>query len=321
LTGLLRLARCALLVCSALIALALLTESVLEARDAKRFIQGQTFAQVGEARVRYLRLGPAHSGTTVVFLSGFAGSIEQAEHLQKAVAAHVPTLAYDRAGYGFSEASTAHTALEQANELAGLLDALGVNQPVVLVCYSASALVARVFADRFSQKTAGMYLIDPAIPELYISMPSRHSARRGLARTIIRQLVASFLGEIRLRQRLDSWNGPSSVVEQRAEAVLARSWHNWAVTREWYVLPDSAQQTLDAPVPNALPFEIAFTKPSVEDETSRTLVQLYAELAARSSRGGLLELEHVDHGQLVSPGPVLDQITDRIVKLARGELR
>lgn len=303
----------------AVIASLLLIEHLLEIRDVSRYMPGQTFAKVGGARVRYLRLGAEHSGATVVFFTGLGGSLEQMVHLQKAVAAHVPTLAYDRAGFGFSEASTAHTALEQANELADLLDTLGVIQPVVIVGYSLSAPIARVFAGRFPQKTGGMYLIGPNMPEINVRMPNLHNPRRGLVRPMITKLVASFLGVMRLKQRLHNWKGPRSLVEQRFEAALARSWHNWAVAQEWYVLPQSAQQALEAPVPNALPFEIASPRPSVEDEISRTLFQEFAKLVARSSRGSLLEMGNIGHEKLMSAGPVLDHLADRIVKLARGE--
>lgn len=50
------------------------------------------------------------------------------------------------------------TALEQANELAGLLKALHVNGPVVLVAYSLSASIAHVFVGQYPQLT-GLYLV------------------------------------------------------------------------------------------------------------------------------------------------------------------
>jgi hypothetical protein len=36
-------------------------------------------------------------------------------------------------------------------------------------------------------------------------------------------------------------------------------------------------------------------------------------LVARSSRGKLLELESVDHTQLLQPGPMLDLLVERII--------
>jgi pimeloyl-ACP methyl ester carboxylesterase len=317
-----RLVVCLLIVAVALVASALLTELALEARDVARYMPGQTFATVGDARIRYRLLGAEHPGATVVFLSGLSGSIEQADDIQRAVSSAVPSLAYDRAGYGFSEGSTAHSAEEQAKELAALLNALKLEGPVVLVAYSSSAPIARIFAGCFPKKTAGMYLIDPiwGMPELYERMPHLHSPRRRLVRFIVSQLLYSSLGYIRLTQRMRNWQGPTSLVEQRAEAVLARRPHYWALAQEWYALPKSWQQTLAAPpIPSSLPVEVAFPKQVPEDEASKTAAELYAELVACSRRGKLLELEGVDHTQLLQAGPELDRLVVRIKQLAQAD--
>jgi pimeloyl-ACP methyl ester carboxylesterase len=306
-----------LLVCSAFIGLLLVIEHLLEIRDVDHYTPGQDFAQVINSRIRYKQLGTTQSGITIVFLSGFSGSIEQADFLQRTVAEHEPTLAYDRAGLGFTEGSNGSTALEQANELAGLLKELHVNGPIVLVAYSLSASVARVFAGQYPQLTAGLYLIEPNLPEIGLRFPAWHSLRRNLVRPVVSEMLKSLIGEVRLRQRLENWNGPTSLVEQRIQAVLARSAHNWAVMREWYFLPESAQQALKAPVPASLPMEIAYIKPPVEDETIRVVHQEYATLASRSTHGELYELRDVTHGQLMSSPASGDQLSARIVNLAR----
>jgi pimeloyl-ACP methyl ester carboxylesterase len=310
-----------LIVAVALVASALLTELALEARDVARYMPGQTFATVGNARIRYRLLGAERPGATVVFLSGLNGSIEQTDALQQAVSSAMPSLAYDRAGYGFSRGSTAHNAEEQAKELAALLHALKLEAPVVLVAYSFSGPLARVFAGRFPEKTAGMYLIEPSMPEVNERMPQLHPPRRALMRFIVHQLLASSLGYIRLTQRMRSWQGPPSLVEQRAEAVLARRPHYWALAQEWYALPESWRQALDSAIPPSLPLEVAFPKQIPEEETSRAKLyaELVAELVARSSRGKLLELERVDHSELLQAGPVLDRLVVRIKLLAQAD--
>jgi pimeloyl-ACP methyl ester carboxylesterase len=314
----LTLGRHILLMCGAFIGLLLVIEHLLEVRDVDRYTPGQDFAQVADSRIRYRQLGTTHLGTTVVFLSGFAGSIEQADQLQRAVAEHEPTLAYDRAGLGFTEGSNASTALEQANELAGLLKELNINGPVVLVAYSLSGSVARVFAGQYPQLTAGLYLITPNLAELGLRFPIWHSLRRHFLRPVVIQMLMSVIGEIRLKQRLENWNGPTSLVDQRAQAILARSAQNWAVMREWYFLDESSRQAIEAPFPAALPMEIAYIRPPAEDETDRGIHQEYATFASRSTRGELYELRDVTHAQLMSSQGAIDQLAARIVNLARN---
>lgn len=302
---------------TALIASALLIEYVLEARDVAKYASGETFASVGDARIRYKLLGADHAGATVVILSGMRGSIEQSDQLQSALSREIPALSYDRGGYGFSQDSTAHSAWDQATELAELLRALKIKGPVVLVPFSGSADLARVFAGRYPEITAGMYMIEPTMPEVYKMVPPWHGPRRTFVRVTFRDLLASSIGSIRLKQRLASWQGPESLVEQRANAILASRSHYWALAKEWYELPESNQQALDAPVSGTLPILIAASKHATEDESTKASAKLYSEFIARSSRGRLIELQAVDHSNLVKEGPALDRIVAGIVQLSK----
>jgi pimeloyl-ACP methyl ester carboxylesterase len=295
---------------------AFLIEFSLEARDVAQYLPGQTFAKVGEAQIRYQLLGANHPGATVVFLAGISGSIEQTVQMQSAVSSEVPSLAYDRAGYGFSTGSTAHSAGEQADELAALLHALNIETPVVVVGYSDSNQLARVFAGRYPEKTAGVYLIDPYMPEFDATFG--HDPRRIFMRPVIFALVSSSLGYTRLTQRMRSWRGPESLVEQRAEAILARRSHSWALAREWYARPVSARETREAPVPPALPIELIFPKPPPDYPSAAIEVKLFADLVARSSRGKLLECDYVDHSQLLISGPVFDRMVENIKDLSKA---
>jgi pimeloyl-ACP methyl ester carboxylesterase len=279
---------------------------------------GQNFARVAGARIRYSHLGTSHSGTPVVFLSGFSGSIEQVDQLQLAIAKHGPTLAYDRAGYGFTKGSNASTALEQANELFGLLKELHISEPVVLVAYSISGTIARVFAGQYPQLTAGLYLIEPNFPEANSRFPNWPSPRRYFLRTVVIDLIWSMIGKTRLKHHLQASNGPSSIVDQRAQAVLARSAHNWAVLREWYFFPVSFRQAMEATVPSSLPIGIAYITPTVENETIREVHRIYATFASRSTRGELHELRGIGHEHLMYSRASVDQLAARIVMFARS---
>ena len=71
---------------------------------------------------------------------------------------------YDRPGIGQSPPRPAPNPdlpySAHAEELAGLLDGLGVTQPVVLVGHSIGSLIARLFAHRYPQRVAGMVHVD-----------------------------------------------------------------------------------------------------------------------------------------------------------------
>jgi hypothetical protein len=73
---------------------------------------------------------------------------------------------------------------------------------------------------------------------------------------------------------------------------------------------------------SSLPLEVAFPK-QVHEEETKVAVKLYAELVAmlvaRSSRGKLLELESVDHEDLLREGSLLDRMVVRIKQLALAD--
>jgi pimeloyl-ACP methyl ester carboxylesterase len=121
-----------------------------------------------EARLKGMGYPP------VVFEAGFEDPMSLLEPLQDSIAEHTNTLVYDRAGYGRSDPGHApHTALEAARDLRGLLAVLGVRPPVVLVCYSAGCLFARVFAHEYPSEVAGLVFIDPATEATYAGALNR----------------------------------------------------------------------------------------------------------------------------------------------------
>jgi pimeloyl-ACP methyl ester carboxylesterase len=290
-------------------------EELMERRAQTRLMAGETFADVNGARIRYRMLGAEHTGNTVVLLSGLGSSIEQMRYLQPRLASAMPTLSYDRAGYGFSEGSHAHTADDQATELKALLDTLPVLGPVVLVGFSSSALLSRVFAARYPARTAGIYLVEPDHPEFEQQELGRDGPHRMYARWILYELFASTFGLSRLRKHPARFDRPKSIGDEREEETLRRRPHIWALAREAYELPTSFEQALRAPVGSA-PLVILSTAQG--DPWSARLDQLYSDFVRRSPRGKMVRLPHCDHGLLFEPGPALDAMVEGITELATG---
>jgi pimeloyl-ACP methyl ester carboxylesterase len=291
-------------------------QQALEARAAARLTATEKFASVHGAEIRYRILGDNPNASTVVFLTGLGGSIEQLEDVQTRVAKAARTISYDRAGYGFSRNSRAHDANEQVEELLGLLDALGVREPVALVCFSSSCSVARLFTGRFRDRVAGMYLVEPYLPEFEQRLKGRKDPRRVIVRGLVKELVYTTLGIRRLQNRVRDWDGPSSPVEQRAEAVLESSSHFRAVAHEWYAIPDTAKQVLSGPPMADVPLKLLHTQ-FPPGEEGRGFEQVFKEFAESSKRGSLVKLGTYDHSALLKPGPALEIIADGILSLTK----
>jgi pimeloyl-ACP methyl ester carboxylesterase len=71
--------------------------------------------------------------------------------------------AYDRAGYGWSEAAEdERSPVDAADDLTALLAAAEIAPPYVLVSFSHAGLAGRIFAAQHAEQMAGLVLIDPA---------------------------------------------------------------------------------------------------------------------------------------------------------------
>jgi pimeloyl-ACP methyl ester carboxylesterase len=193
------------------------------------------FVDIGTHR---LYITCAGEGTpAVVFDAALGASSLSWSLVQPGVAQITHTCAYDRAGFGWSDAGPLpRTAGRIADELQALLTRSGVPAPYVLVGHSYGGLVMRLFTARHRADVAGLVLIEPAIPEEWAA-PSPHAtaliargtrlcrygtlaARSGVARVVAGLVRLGALGPARALVALVSRGG----LRRDDEAILAPIW-------------------------------------------------------------------------------------------------
>ena len=97
----------------------------------------------------------------VVIEPAFGGTAEQWQDIAAALAARTTVLTYDRAAYGASSRARDHrTPAQIARDLHGVLDAVGVARPLVLVGHSYGGVCIRKFTEYYGDEVAGMVLVD-----------------------------------------------------------------------------------------------------------------------------------------------------------------
>jgi pimeloyl-ACP methyl ester carboxylesterase len=100
--------------------------------------------------------------TPIVHIHGFAISGRYLEPTAARLASHYPTYVPDLPGHGYSEKPRQPLGIpEQAEALAGYLDAVGVPRAVILG-NSTGCLVAAEFAHRYPDRTECAVLVSPA---------------------------------------------------------------------------------------------------------------------------------------------------------------
>lgn len=102
---------------------------------------------------------------TVIFEAGLGDGSVNFRSLQSRVARFTRACAYDRAGYGFSEAGPLPRDMDAlVSDLEGLLQAAGEAAPYVLAGHSYGGVIALAFAHRNPGAVVGVVLIDSSHP-------------------------------------------------------------------------------------------------------------------------------------------------------------
>ena len=126
------------------------------------------------------RLGWVQSGEggpTVVLEAGAMSPVASFAAVFQQLAADFHVVAYDRAGYGVSDAAPLTLEL-QLGDLVAVLDAAG-DGPCVVVGHSWGGLLAQVAAWSRPDLIAGLVLVDPAHESLYDDLPAETAAELG----------------------------------------------------------------------------------------------------------------------------------------------
>jgi pimeloyl-ACP methyl ester carboxylesterase len=280
-----------------------LLELWLEARDARRLTATDTFARIRSSRIRYRLIGPGGTAPCVVFLSGMSGSLEQFDTAQQEISSFADALTYDRGSYGFSSGSTAFDAERQAEELASLLAALGIDRPVVLVAFSSAVSLARVLAAHRQEQVASLVFLNPYLPEIEerLSSPWR-------PRVYARWLLTDTLTSLFALKRVSAWLQhrrtpvPEGSLEQKNEAIAMRFRHWWAVDREWLAAATTGRQVAAVgPLPDR-PLIVLAEEVSAMGEAGRIQNEMVEDLAARLPHGSVRRLILADHVESIRTG-------------------
>lgn len=130
------------------------------ANDARRFPPPGQLVDVGGHKLHIYCVG---EGSPTVILDHVADTnAAQWALIQPAVASETRVCAYDRAGFGWSDAGPLpRDGRQNADELHTLLENAGVPGPYVLVGHSYGANVVRIYAAQHPDDVAGLVLVDP----------------------------------------------------------------------------------------------------------------------------------------------------------------
>ncbi len=144
--------------------LGMIYENVSEARDRRFNPMPGKFFEVNGSRMHIHCTG--EGSPTVILESGLGDTYVSWRKVQPQIAKFARVCSYDRAGIGYSDASSQpRTSKVIATELHALLQAAGVSPPYVLVGHSMGGYDVRLFTSLYRDEVVGMVLVDSSHPD------------------------------------------------------------------------------------------------------------------------------------------------------------
>jgi pimeloyl-ACP methyl ester carboxylesterase len=217
-------------------------QQALTVRDRGRYPAPGVLVYV-DGHQMHLQVRGGHTGGPTVVLEAGMGSFSPNWYwVQQELAPTVRSVAYDRAGLGWSRRSRRpRDAQTIAVELRDALREAGIEPPYVLAGHSFGGLPVRAFADLYPELTAGLVLVDASHPDQWVRWPTPHAAKI----LEVSQWVFGGLGwfgllrALNLTRRIGAGLPARQAAELRAGAAMpgyavteARQTRLWSVSRD-----------------------------------------------------------------------------------------
>jgi pimeloyl-ACP methyl ester carboxylesterase len=175
---------------------------------------------------------------SVLLVSGYDTELSQSwDRVQPSIGGFARVCAYDRLGVGNSDEPPGRQSFaDMADELDGVIDALKLERPVVLVAHSLGGMVAATWAEEHRQDLAALVFVD-ATPPSFVdaalrTLPADPAAKGGELRAGLANLLAPRANAEHLAGRA-SFDPPAvfSPVGSQPVVALSHSISEWGDLR------------------------------------------------------------------------------------------
>ncbi|MBK9121629.1 MAG: alpha/beta hydrolase [Chloroflexi bacterium] len=238
-----------------------------------------------------------------------AGAVGLSAWVQAEVAQTTRVCAFDRAGYGYSDARPEpRDALHRAAELHGLLAAAGIEPPYVLAGHSLGGLFSRVYQRQYPDEVAGLVLIDATHPDTFERQGESIQTMQAMASI---SSVAARVGLMRLVAGGSSFSLPESDnAALKAEMGTNQYWDSQRADLDAFEA--TLAQGRDSGALNDLPLAVLVALTYPEGPSRDTERALQVELAALSSNTVYEEIEGAGHNTLLTDKRYAAQVSEAI---------
>ena len=270
---------------------------------------------VGGRQIHLLCQG--QGSPAVILESGIPGTSLGWASVIEDIASFATVCAYDRAGYGWSEAGPEPRTISNiTGELRGLLRTAGVDPPLVLAGHSFGGLVVQLYSSRFPEEVAGMVLVDSAHADL--ARRSGHLERMGGVAFRLKLLAPLGIARLIIDPPAGSPKSRPSSVRKMEKEVLATTRSFRTMASEMAGLRESLNQAAEnRPSLGRKPL-VVLTEGQRKTEFWHAMQQQFTELSDSSEWQVVSGAGHFIHQD--KPDIVVDAVR-RVVESVRNARR
>ena len=297
-------------------AAAVALQAAAEARDRRRFPPPGRLLDVGGHRLHALIAGDRGVAPAIVFESGLSGDHRTWELVRERIGPRLMTVAYDRAGSGWSDPGPRPRTVEvMARELRRMLQEARIAPPYLLVGHSYGTMVSRMYAALHPSEVSGLVLVDPSHENQRMLWRGNRAERVTNWMTLtglrIRPLLAR-AGWFRWRRQPRRDRSGDAVETMLASRSRAWDW----VWGEALAIPASEEQVRRAP---ALPHVPLVVLRSHAPRQDRLWIRLGRAIADSVPDGRVVVVEGAGHAiQVERPDLVSSAIQDVVTRATGG---
>jgi pimeloyl-ACP methyl ester carboxylesterase len=269
--------------------------------------------------IHVIERGPRR-GPTVVLVAGVGGVGAHWAGIIDRLSPSVHTIAYDRAGLGWSGAARAPRTLDaMADELDGLLEAVETPGPLVIVGHSLGGIIARRFAFRHPQRVGGLVLVDSAHEEQYSRLPEvQRIFERMTAMPRLAVRVMAAISVLRQAPR-DPRLPPADAATLRTAMVVNSAHLSTGMAEMRAVASDIAPVASLGDLPlvvlrHGRSERMPMLPPELNDRFEALFADLQGELADLSTRGRVVVVEGGGHDIHLDRPEVVVEAIDEVIR-------
>ena len=262
--------------------------------------------RVGDAQFKVLERG---TGMPVVLLHGFPLDHSMWDNQVEPIAAHDRVIVPDLRGFGGSDVTPGVVTMEQmAEDVAGILDALEIDEPIVLCGLSMGGYVAFEFWRKYPKRVRGIVLCDTrAMPDTAEAAKYRHETAEKVLAEGTAPLADAMLPKLFAPATLELH---SSMTAMQRDRILATSPDGAAAALRGMAVRDDSRPIL---AKISLPALVI-----VGEQDAISTVDEMQSISSAMPNAQLVVIPHAGHMTPLENAPAFQEALDPFLKSLRS---